>query len=144
MGDGLGYGDGDGEGLFDRLDAWDDIDVEAALEESQDAEQALLEEELARIEKQLDGRDAVHEEIVDELEWKIERYTDRLSMMYKRGRGKRDGKRERMKDRIEQFYRDLREERRKHWRDRQELENVRREVLHELGELEDSSLLQLL
>lgn len=144
MVDGVDYDGGDDEGLVDRLSAWDDVDIEAVLERSQDAAAQRLEQELKRIDAQLDGRDAVHEEIVDELEWKIERYTDRLESLYKRGSGRRDGTRERLRNRIESFYRELREERREHWQDRQDLAQERRSVLRELEELDEDLLAELL
>lgn len=139
-GDDRGYD----EGLLDRLEPWDDIDVADVLERSEDAERDRLAAELARIEEQLEGRDAVHEELVAELERKIDRYTDQLETLYAQMRGRKGGVRKRVKDRIEAFYQELREERRRHWEDRQELEETRRAVLRELSELDDASLSELL
>jgi primosomal protein N' len=137
------YDYADREGLVDRLRSWD-IDLDEVLEESQESAEERLAEELGRIDRQLEARNDVHDEIVDELEWKVEWYTDRLESLYKMGQGRKDGKRERLQNQIETFYGELREEERKHWRDRQELEQERRDILRELAETEDSSVEELL
>ena len=126
------YGAWDGH----ATDAWP-VAVDQFLERSQRQHNDRLADELDRIDEQLEERNAIHTEIVDELEWKIERYTDRLEHLYKTGTGKQDGTRERVKDRITSFQQQLREEHRDHWRDRQELERERRTILRELAELEE-------
>jgi hypothetical protein len=131
------------DGLVDRLRAWD-ADIDDLLEESQASAEARLAEELERIEEQLEARDAVHEEIVDELEFKVEWYTDRLESLYKIGRGRKEGTRERLQNRIEAFYEELRQEQRQHWQDRQNLEQERRDLLRELAEVENTSVEDLL
>lgn len=131
------------EGLLDRLDA-SDFDAAGFLEESQEAERERLEQELRDIEEQLEGRDELHAEIVERLEWKVEWYSDRLGRLYRQHRGQRDGTRERLRDRIERFYTELREEHREHWRDRQDLFSERREIARELSELEEFSIEELL
>jgi DNA repair exonuclease SbcCD ATPase subunit len=130
---------------YDEYDAWDRHDTDAwpvtvdqFLERSQRQHNERLANELDRIDEQLEERDTIHTEIIDELEWKIERYTDRLEHLYNTGTGKQDGTRKRMKDRIISFQQQLREEHRDHWRDRQELERERRTILRELAELEES------
>jgi len=133
----------DGTGLFGNAARWD-MDIDKLLEKSRTSEEERLEQELKRIKQQLEGRDDVHNEIVDELEWKIEWYMDRLESLYKTYRGRTDGKRDQLKERIEAFYAALRRERREHWQDRQELEQERREVLRELHEVTDESLSDLL
>ena len=124
--------------------AWDEHDTDAwpetidqFLERSQHRHNERLVTELNRIDEQLEERDAIHMEIVSELEWRIDRYTDRLEHFYNTGTGKQDGTRERVKDRIASFQQQLREEHRDHWRDRQELERERRTILRELAELEE-------
>lgn len=131
------------DGLIDRLSGWN-IDVEEVLERTRSAKRYRLERELERIREQLEDREEVHADIVQELEFKVDVYQRRLEDLYTTGRGERDGERRRLQDRIESFYRALREEHREHWRDRQELEQERREVLRELAELEDGSLSDLL
>lgn len=126
--------------LFDAGDSWGDIDVRQLLEESQAREQEQLEQELAQIEQQLDEREQIHGEIVSDLEWKLDRYTDRLEHLYTIGKGRLDGTREQIKDRIEEFYRELREEHREHWQDRQQLEHERRAVRRELEAATDESI----
>jgi len=130
------------DGLVDRLQAWE-ININDVLEESQESAAERLAKELERIEQQLEARGTVHEEIVDELEFKVEWYTDRLESLYTTGRGRKDGKRERLQNRIEAFYQELRDEHRGHWRDRQKLEQERREIIRELTELGDMSLAEL-
>lgn len=127
--------------LFDLADFDEIADF---LEQSQATQREQLEEELAAIATQLAERDRIHERIVDQLEWKIERYTDRLGHLYRTGRGKTDGRRERLKDRIEAFYQDLRDEDREHWRDRQELEQERRTIRRELDEVDADTWSELL
>lgn len=131
------------DSLVDRLQSWD-IDINEVLEGPHESAEERLAQELERIEQQLEARDAVKDEIVDELEFKVEWYTDRLESLYKTGRGRKNGKRERLQDRIEPFYGELREEQRKHWRDRQELEQERRDLFRELSEMKDESLSDLL
>ncbi len=137
------YDYSESDGLIDQLPSWD-IDINEVLKESQKAAKDRLGEELERIEQQLEARGEVHNEIMDELEFKVEWYTDRLESLYKTGRGRKNGKRERLKNRIEAFYGELRKEQRQHWRDRQELELERRDILRELAELDDTSLGDLL
>lgn len=130
-------------GLVNRLQSWD-IDINDVLEASQQSAEERLAEELERIKCQLDTRAEIHGDIVDELEFKVEWYTDRLESLYKTGRGRQDGKRERLQNRIETFYQELRMEHREHWRDRQDLEQERRAILHELAEVDDDTLDELL
>lgn len=116
-------------GLFDEKRTWD-LDVDEFLDAAEEVE--WLEQELERIEAQLEDRNEIHEKAVSELEWKVDQYTDGLETLYKQHRGKRDGKRDHLKDRIEHFYDELRKERRQHWQDKQRLEEERRAILREL------------
>jgi len=119
-----------------------DFDIEEFLEQSQRQEKQRLEEELDRIKDQLKSRDEIHEETLDELESKLDWYLDRLETLYKRGGGTpRD--RDQLKSRITEFYRDIREERQQHWRDRQQLEKERRELQRSLEEINSNNLQQL-
>ena len=115
------------------------FDVANFLERSQESERQRLEEELERINRQLEERDRIHREVLDELESKLDWYTDRLETLYKQSREK-NGKREKLKTQIEEFYREIREEKQSHWRDRQELEKRRRELIRELEETEEPIL----
>ena len=134
----------DSEGLLDRLSSWDDVDVNAWLEQSQESHEERLEQELGEIHEQLEGRDDLHAKIVDELERKLGWYIDRLEKLYTHGTGRSDGQRERLQDRIEAFYQEWRREQREHWQDRQQLEQERRAVLRELEEASDASLSEFL
>lgn len=120
-----------------------DFDVERFLEQSQQQEQERLEEELERIEQQLEKRDRLYEEAINELESKLDWYLERLETLYKRMTGKQ-GERDEVKTRIKEFYREIRNEKRQHWHDQQELEKERREILWELDEIEDEDLLSSL
>lgn len=127
----------EGPYLFGSSDSWPDVDVEELLEQSQRSFRERLERELAQIEQQLDERDRVHDDIVSELEWKIEQYSDRLEHLYTIQKGRIDGSREQLKERLLAFYRELRKEHREHWKDRQQLEQERREVRRELEAAND-------
>lgn len=116
-----------------------DFDVADFLERSQESERQRLEEELKRISRQLEERDRINREVLDELESKLDWYTNRLETLYKQSRGK-NGKREKLKMQIEEFYREIREEKQSRWRDRQELEKERRELIRDLDQLEDTGM----
>lgn len=137
---------------YPEYGAWDGNDADTSwpaavdqfLDRSQHQHQERLAAELGRIEDQLDEREAIHEEIVAELEWQIDRYTDRLDRLHGTGRGKQDGTRDQVRERLATFQRELREERRAHWRDRQELERERRDLLRELAAMENDVLSEFL
>lgn len=131
------------DGLIDRLSGRN-IDAKHLLEESRLAKKYRLEQELVRIREQLEGREVIHADIVEDQEFRVDLYTKRLEDLYTTGRGMRNGERRRLKDKIESFYQALREEHRQQWRDLQDLEQDRREVLRELEELRDTSLEDLL
>ena len=116
-----------------------DFDIEEFLEKTQQREENRLEKELERIEEQLEERDRVHEEVIDELESKLDWYIDRLEALYSQMRGK-SGERERLKGKISSFYTQIRDEKRSHWQDKQELEKDRRRLLRELNEISDSTV----
>ena len=126
--------------LFDQgVDSWE-WDVEEFLQQSQQQERQKLQQELQRIGRQLDRREGLHEETVSELESKVEWYSDRLEQLRNQFSGKH-GEREKLKDRIQAFYTELRREKRNNWRDRQELEQERGEILRELTDVKMDDLL---
>lgn len=116
------------------------FDVDAFLQQSQEREEKRLEEELDRIEQQLERRDSIHDEVIEELESKLDWYIERLEMLYKRRQGK-FGERDEMKERIEEFYHEIRGKKQQHWQDRQQLERERRELIREITEAQDTDLL---
>jgi len=118
-----------------------DFDVERFLEKSEQREQELLEEELERINDLLEERRSIHEEAVTDLESKLDWYIERLEDLYRRGL---DKNKDELKQRIKEFYRELREQKRKHWLDRQELEQEQREMEKELQESDIDELLEFL
>lgn len=130
----------DVDSILNRLEP-QDYDTGELIETSQQNHGQRLEEELDRIKEQLEQRDEVHDEITDDLEWKLDRYKDRLEKMHTHARGKADGERERVKDRINELSALLREERRKHWQDKQTLQRERRELLRTLDEATDQDWL---
>lgn len=73
MGDAEGYGE-ESSGLFDHGRCWD-VDIDALFEDP-DQQEGWLENELDRIETQLDRREKIYDTIVGELEWKIGLYAD--------------------------------------------------------------------
>ena len=101
-----------------------------------------MEKELERISEQLENREEIHQEALNELESKLDWYKDRLEKLYKQGRG-RKGKRGELKNQIQRFYQSIREEKQRCWKDRQRLEERRSEKLRELAELEDTALSEL-
>ncbi|MDS0476849.1 hypothetical protein [Natrinema sp. 1APR25-10V2] len=118
--------------------------VDQFLQRSQRQQHDRLADELEQIAEQLAERDELHAEIVADLEWKIDRYTDQLEQLSRVGRDTGEGRRGQLKDRITAFYRELRNEQREHWRDRQELEREQRDIRRELAELEETDLSELL
>ena len=125
---------------FEGTADWD-LDIEEFLEQSQKLERGRLEEELQRIDQQLERREEIQSQTVGELESMIEWYKERLIKQYKRNSTEQI---ERLKQNIREFYRELREERHQSWRDRQQLEQERRDLFRELRELEDDLSFDLL
>ena len=121
-----------------------DFDIESFLEESQGLEQQRLEEDLESIDQQLEQRGEIYNEVTAELESKLEWYVDRLQELNQRpfsGDKEEEGK---LKTKIEEFYSELRQERRSAWRDKQELEKERRELLRELDEIDELEWMDIL
>lgn len=117
-----------------------EFDIESFLEESQRRAIDRLETELDRIDHQLNRRDEIHVEAVEELESKLEWYMDQLEELRRRPTTEREKRRE-LKARIREFYSDLRTERRSHWQDLQDLERERRTLRRELAELDEGNLI---
>ena len=122
---------------FEATTDWD-FDIKEFLERSQDLEGQRMKEELQRIDQQLELREEIQSETVDELESTIEWYKERLMKQYKRNSTSQIAE---LKQRIREFYRELREEHRHSWRDQQQLKQERRNILRELREIEDDDLL---
>jgi chromosome segregation ATPase len=120
-------------------DRFSDFNIEEFLEKSQEQERKRLEKELKQIEDQLNQRDRLHEELIEEIGSKLDWYLERLDTMYKQSRGK-SGERDQLKKKIDEFYRELREQKQQHWQDRQKLEKERRDIIRELEELDESVL----
>ena len=119
-----------------------DFDIESFLKESQELEQQRLEEELERIDQQLEQREEICNEATKELESKLEWYVDQLEDLNQRPFSSDKEEKEHLKTKIEEFYSELRQERRSAWRDKQELEKERRELLQELDEIEAQDLVE--
>jgi len=120
----------------------DDWDLDQFLDENQENQRQRLEAELARIQDQLDRRDEINEEVLDELGSKLDWYLERLEDEYgSPGSSNVDE----LKSEIKRFYSLIRDEKQQHWKDKQELEKVRRQLLREIDELTaDGDLFELL
>jgi len=112
-----------------------DFDVEEFLETTRARERQRLETELERIDRQLEEREKIHEEVISELESKLDWYTNRLEKLYKQSRG-RQGRRSHIKSKIDELYQELRNSKQSVWQDKQKLEEERRQLLREMEELE--------
>jgi len=122
---------------YDRFQASLDQDISAFLEQSLEAEEARIDEELERINRQLEQRDQIKERNREELDSKLDWYLDRLEKLYN-GFTTDAEEKQRLKQKIEALYRELREERRRAWLDKQDLEAERRDLLRELAELDET------
>jgi hypothetical protein len=100
-----------------------------------------LEEELERLRDQLEQREQIHEEIVEELKSKRDWYLQRLKQEYST-LGKSDVKE--LKQEVKRLYSELRSEKQQHWQDTQQLERERRELLKELSELDQTGFEELI
>lgn len=119
----------------------DDWDFDSFLEENQENQRQRLEAELERIQNQLDRRDEINEEVLDELGSKLDWYLERLEDEYRtHGSSNVDE----LKSEIKRFYSLIRDEKQQHWNDKQRLERERRELLRELNELADFDFQDLL
>ena len=119
----------------------DDWDLDRFLEENQENQRQRLETELERIQNQLDRRDEINEEVLDELGSKLDWYLERLENEYRtHGSSNVDE----LKSEIKRFYSLIRDEKQQHWNDKQRLERERRELLRELNELEGFDFQDLL
>ncbi|ELZ80156.1 calcium binding protein [Haloferax gibbonsii ATCC 33959] len=108
------------------------------LERSQQRHEQRLEDELDRIDDQLQQRDKIHEDAIEELKSKLDWYKQRLKDLYHHSFGQQE-KKQRLKNQIDRFYKELRTEKRQHWRDIQELESERRQLLVEIDEHDDTN-----
>jgi len=120
------------------------FDVEDFLRVSQQQQEDRLEEELERIEQQLEERQKIFEDHQKNLESKLDWCLDRLEKAYKT-----TGDVEELKEKVTEFYELLREERLRHWRDKQELEQEtekeeKQEVLERLAKLDEKGVLERL
>jgi trichohyalin len=114
------------------------FDVERFLEESQRRQEQRLEQELERIKKQLEERDRIFEENRSELESKLDWYLERLREEYNSAGPESVDE---LKEKVEEFYQLIRQERVKHWNDKQDLEKEMRALRRELAEMDDSRLI---
>jgi len=117
--------------------SWDKI--RELLEQSNGRKKQRLQEELERIEDQIEHREALYREAVDRIQRQIDRYTSTLQTLYNRSFGGGSDAREPVKEALADLYDDLQREKRQHWQDRQSLEQERREILRQLDELDDAA-----
>jgi len=119
----------------------DDWDLDQFLEENQEQQRQRLETELERIQDQLNRRDEINEEVLDELGSKLDWYLQRLEEEY-RTRGKSNV--DELKSEVKRFYALIRDEKQQHWNDKQRLERERRQLLRDLKEVEEFDIQDLL
>ena len=112
------------------------------LERSRVQREQVLENELERIDAQLAKRERLYEEVRDDLLSRIKRYQQQLRQERNRGFGGSEPRREELKDQIDELSVDLRQERRDFWKDRQRLEQERRDVLRKLEELDADDIVE--
>lgn len=115
-----------------------ELDLEGLLTESRQQEQKRIDTELCQIERRLNQRTRIHENVVADLEEAIRNEKQRLNRLQRPFPPK---------DRIinqERYIRDLKQKlqeiRQAHWRDREQLERERRGLCRELAELRDTDL----
>lgn len=111
-----------------------DWDLDDFLEEAQQTQQQRLEKELERIQDQLERRDQLKKEALEELESKLDWYLERLENEY-RTRGPSSV--EQLKSEVNRFYSLIRDEKQQHWKDTQRLERERRQLLRDLQEIDE-------
>jgi dsDNA-specific endonuclease/ATPase MutS2 len=119
-------------------DGWD---FDRFLEENQENQRQRLEAELERIQNQLDRRDELNEELLDEMSSKLDWYLKRLEEEY-RSHGSSNV--DELKSEVKRFYSLIRSEKQEHWNDKQRLERERRQLLREINELTDLDFQDLL
>ncbi|KAB7514598.1 hypothetical protein DM867_05620 [Halosegnis rubeus] len=119
----------------------DDWDFDRFLEENQENQRQRLEAELERIQNQLDRRDELNEELLDEMSSKLDWYLKRLEEEY-RSHGSSNV--DELKSEVKRFYSLIRSEKQEHWNDKQRLERERRQLLREINELTDLDFQDLL
>lgn len=126
-------------GAFEYLadssdDAWSEI--REFLDRSDEKRKQRLGRELARIQLQLNEREAFHEEVVNRIEGRIDQYVKELRQLYSRPFGGNRESREDVKEALGELYADLHQAKRQHWQDRQALEQERRDIIRQLEELD--------
>lgn len=134
-------------GLFDRTSQrsrTSTASVQGVVQQLEQQERDQLAKDLTRINEQLDQREELYADLLDDLHRSHDWYREQLQTLYRQGRGKQSGKRDRLKTRIADLEQAIRRERREHWQDRQKLERERREVLRDLAALEADRLSEVL
>jgi len=119
--------------------SWDSI--RDFLEQSDAKEKQRLQDELERIEDQIEHREELYQETIHRIKEQIDRYTGTLQTLYNRPFGGNPEAKEAIKETLAELYDDLQREKRQHWQDRQSLEQERREILRQLDELSDAASL---
>lgn len=116
--------------------------IRGLLDQSDDQKRQRLRNELERIEDQIQHREDLYQEAVDRIQCEIDRYTSTLQTMYNRTFGGGPEVREPVKEALATLYSDLHREKRQHWQDLQSLEQERRDILHQLEELDETPSLR--
>lgn len=106
----------DGTGRQMAIEPWNDPAVLTYLEQSQQAERERLNRELAQIDDQLTARETIHDDLITELEWYIDKYESELDRLAPPVAASTKN-REQVTARLRDLRRQLRNERRQLWQD---------------------------
>lgn len=117
-------------------------EIDQLLTQAQAAERQRITTELVTIADQLNARTALHENLIHELERERDQYEDRLAQLTRQFAS--PDRTARPQARLRELSHERRQERRQHWRDRQQLLAERRDLQRQLAELDDEVLTRLL
>lgn len=119
------------------------MDIDEYLDQETQLKRQRLEAEIQAIDQQIEQREALHEEIAGELEFKLDLYEQELERMEKLFRGGEDGRKE-QREHIRSTRRQLHDELRRFWNDVQRLEGQKRKLQRKIQSVEDDNLSEYL
>ena len=108
----------------------DPLDDDSVLRELQEGHRQRLEDQLESVQAFLCEREKINEELVTELTEEIKRQKNRLDTAIKEDRPD-------IRDKLERLYRELREEKRGYWSDRESWREQKLELEEELAEIDE-------
>lgn len=119
------------------------MNIDEYLDQDTQLKKQRLEAEIHAIDQQIEQREALHEEIADELEFKLDVYEQELEHMESHFRGGESGREEKRKQ-IRSLRRQLHDEHRKFWNDVQRLQGQKRKLQRKIQSVEDDKLSEYL